>query len=115
MALEIFEANRDQLTEPGKVKPGQVLRLPQSRCDPERIMETGQVVPRHSGPTGVAGDNRRAWVATRDVRSHVGCERLDQRGWTAFGTGWSSTAASGANKRARLPDNDGSRSDTNGG
>ena len=26
--MEIFEANKDQLTDPDKIKPGQVLRLP---------------------------------------------------------------------------------------
>jgi nucleoid-associated protein YgaU len=26
--MKIFEANRDQLTDPDKIKPGQVLRLP---------------------------------------------------------------------------------------
>jgi nucleoid-associated protein YgaU len=27
---EIFEANRDQLSDPDKIKPGQVLRIPQT-------------------------------------------------------------------------------------
>jgi nucleoid-associated protein YgaU len=27
---EIFEANRDQLSDPNKIKPGQVLRIPQT-------------------------------------------------------------------------------------
>jgi LysM repeat protein len=27
--LQIFEANRDQLTDPDKIKPGQVLKIPQ--------------------------------------------------------------------------------------
>ncbi len=27
---EIFEANRDQLTDPDKIKPGQVLKIPQT-------------------------------------------------------------------------------------
>ena len=27
--MKIFEANRDQLTDPDKIKPGQVLRIPQ--------------------------------------------------------------------------------------
>jgi nucleoid-associated protein YgaU len=26
--MKIFEANRDQLTDPDKIKPGQVLRMP---------------------------------------------------------------------------------------
>ena len=26
---EIFEANRDQLNDPNKIKPGQVLKIPQ--------------------------------------------------------------------------------------
>ena len=28
--MEIFNANRDQLTDPDKIKPGQVLKIPQS-------------------------------------------------------------------------------------
>jgi len=27
---QIFEANRDQLSDPDKIKPGQVLRIPQT-------------------------------------------------------------------------------------
>jgi nucleoid-associated protein YgaU len=27
--MEIFNANRDQLTDPDKIKPGQVLKIPQ--------------------------------------------------------------------------------------
>jgi nucleoid-associated protein YgaU len=26
--MKIFEANKDQLTDPNKIKPGQVLRIP---------------------------------------------------------------------------------------
>jgi nucleoid-associated protein YgaU len=28
--MDIFEANRDQLSDPNKIKPGQVLKIPQS-------------------------------------------------------------------------------------
>jgi len=28
--MDIFNANRDQLTDPNQIKPGQVLKIPQS-------------------------------------------------------------------------------------
>ena len=28
--MEIFNANKDQLTDPNKIKPGQVLKIPQA-------------------------------------------------------------------------------------